>query len=497
MTTTFTGMVRIPGSIENGLPSTITLDAQMLVLTAGGTELGRWNRNELKLRREPDGSFHLTLGREVVLFNPDSPLEFAILSGMPGAGTAPTPAPAVPLVAAAPPPVAAPQPAPPVTPQPMVTPQPAPPLPPQPMVQPAPAAPMPDYSATPPPVAPTPDYAPVQPAAPAVPPMPPSPSMPPPSAVPPADAAPVAPVADPMVAPPAPAPFSGAPMGEVPPMVPQPPMTAQPPVASPETMAPPQPMAQPPQPMAQPPQSVASAPMGFELEQDAPSQQVETAIVQPEAPSSPRSTEFWDGFYAEESDRQMPASVAPMATDIADGAPTASGFRLEDDDAEEDPGPRAPRLGGYGSDLFAEEGDGPAFAPAFGDVEEPDGKERAWSYYDDEDSDDEKRSWSYDDGAATVDEEPPSFRSPAADRDDLVGASSTSRMRAAAGWRPSMPSFSFGSSELGMRARDALSVIDAILEENGTEDIPKSFIIGLGGFAALLGIIAVLVVLFG
>ena len=73
MTTTFTGEVRIPGSIENGLPSTITLDAQTLVLTAGGTELGRWNRSDLKLRREADGTFHLTLGREVVLFNPDSP----------------------------------------------------------------------------------------------------------------------------------------------------------------------------------------------------------------------------------------------------------------------------------------------------------------------------------------------------------------------------------------------------------------------------------------
>ena len=107
MTTTFTGEVRIPGAIENGLPSTITLDAQTLILTAGGTELGRWNRTDLALSRDPDGTFRLTLGSEIVLFNPDSPLEFAILSGMPATASPPVGTPSGP-VTPAPTPAAAP-----------------------------------------------------------------------------------------------------------------------------------------------------------------------------------------------------------------------------------------------------------------------------------------------------------------------------------------------------------------------------------------------------
>ena len=81
--------------------------------------------------------------------------------------------------------------------------------------------------------------------------------------------------------------------------------------------------------------------------------------------------------------------------------------------------------------------------------------------------------------------------------EEPVPAAKGSRFAAVAGWRPSLPSFKMGSSELGMRAREALSVLDAILEENDTDDIPKGFIVGLGGLAALLGLIALLVVLFG
>ena len=130
MTTTFTGEVRIPGAIENGLPSTITLDAQTLILTAGGTELGRWNRTDLALSRDPDGTFRLTLGSEIVLFNPDSPLEFAILSGMPATaspqvGTPSGPAIPAPTPAAAPP-AAATAAAPPPAPTPAVSPAEAP-----------------------------------------------------------------------------------------------------------------------------------------------------------------------------------------------------------------------------------------------------------------------------------------------------------------------------------------------------------------------------------
>ena len=65
-----------------------------------------------------------------------------------------------------------------------------------------------------------------------------------------------------------------------------------------------------------------------------------------------------------------------------------------------------------------------------------------------------------------------------------------------AAWRPSMPSFSFGGSGLGMRARDAISVLDSILEENGTEDIPKSFLIGLGALALVLALLVILALIF-
>jgi hypothetical protein len=58
---------------------------------------------------------------------------------------------------------------------------------------------------------------------------------------------------------------------------------------------------------------------------------------------------------------------------------------------------------------------------------------------------------------------------------------------------PGRPSFSFGASEFGMRARDALSVLDSILEENGTEDIPRGLIIGLFVFVGLLALVAVVV----
>jgi hypothetical protein len=186
----------------------------------------------------------------------------------------------------------------------------------------------------------------------------------------------------------------------------------------------------------------------------------------------------------------------------------ASGFLLQDDreDASDDD---AAKVGGYGSGLFKDDADSQVQPPPFGEDESADGEDRVWSYYDEADGEqadgeqaDGDRGWSYDDdpaeaGAEEDDaDEPPAFRSPVADREDLVVSAKSSRFSGIAGWRPSLPSF-FGSSALGTRARDALGVLDAILEENGTDDIPKSFIIGLGGFAALLGVVALLIVLFG
>ena len=268
---------------------------------------------------------------------------------------------------------------------------------------------------------------------------------------------------------------------------------------------------------------------------------------QPAAPPrSGQSKDFWDGFYGEEQEAaamqgepaaiagepaampgepaaiegepaEMPGESAGIAEAPAAQVPPdqASGFQLRDDreDASDDD---TARVGGYGSGLFTDDAGNPVQAPAFAEDESAGGEDRAWSYYDDADGEqadgeradgeraDGDRGWSYDDdpaeqaGAQASDsEEPPAFRSPVADREDLVVSAKSSRFSDIVGWRPSLPSFSLGSSALGTRARDALGVLDAILEENGTDDIPKSFIIGLGGFAALLGVVAFLIVLFG
>jgi hypothetical protein len=189
--------------------------------------------------------------------------------------------------------------------------------------------------------------------------------------------------------------------------------------------------------------------------------------------------------------------VAPEAA----AAAAAPAIQLE---APDDAVAEESRVGGWGSGLFTEGDDGePAYPPAFrGSDETVEGEDRDWSFYKDggEDGDEdgvEDRGWSYDDPKPeepTKDEEPPAFKSPAADRDDLVEKSS--RLRDAAAWRPSLPTFSLGGSSLGMRARGVLEVLDAVLEENGTEDIPRSFLFGLLGLVGVLALIALIAFIF-
>ena len=487
MTTTFTGEVRIPGSIENGLPSTITLDAQTLILTAGGTELGRWNRSELQLRREPDGTFHLTLGREIVLFNPDSPLEFAILSGMPGAGTvppppasAPEPEPAAPVVAPEPSPVAA-QPAvtPPAASAPAAVPPPAAAHPPA--ASEVPPAPQPD---APPPVSPPP--------AATLPPAPPATAEGPPAVASPAAATPPPAVQQPAAAPVAPPPLQVTESAVLPAASPAAAAAAaaaatiQTPAAHPEPVeirletdeaAPPN--VEPPAPPATPaPTQPRQAPPLPSPGEAAPQAQ-------------PGSGDFWDGFHAEEQEAGVaPAVPSAEAMPAAiDESPAEIRLELSDEHAEPD------RVGGYGSGLFTEEEATPP--PAFGGgAGAGDEGERSWSDDDGDDDTAEDRGWSYDDPTPEVEvdeeEETPEFRSPAADRDELVEKSS--RLKDIAAWRPSVPRL--GGSELGMRARDAISVLDALLEENGTEDIPRSFLIGLGVLAVVLTLVVILALVF-
>ena len=492
MTTTFTGEVRIPGSIENGLPSTITLDAQTLILTAGGTELGRWNRSELQLRREPDGTFHLTLGREIVLFNPDSPLEFAILSGMPGAGTVPAPAaaetpapePDAPAPAAAAPATPQPVATPPVAPQPAAAPSAPEPATVEPNSTPAAAAPVPSLPDAVTPTAPVP-AATTPPGPPVVPPLTPPPGAPPtpattqPSAVP--AAQPASPQADPV-------PVAAEPSG----LPPASPAAAAAVAAAASVQA--------------PPTHPEPVEIRLETDEDAPPNVAPPApaavppSVEPAGPAAaPRASDFWDGFHAEEQEAGVQPAAAPTGAMAAAVDETPAEIRLEhpDDGAEQ------PSVGGYGSGLFTDE-EAPR-PPAFGGTDDGDGKDRAGSFSDDqngeagEGAEGEDRGWSYDDPKPEEKEkeegpDEPVFRSPNADREDLVEKSS--RLKDVAAWRPSMPSFSFGGSGLGMRARDAISVLDSILEENGTEDIPKSFLIGLGALALVLTLLVILALVF-
>ncbi|MCH8899673.1 MAG: hypothetical protein IH942_04145 [Acidobacteria bacterium] len=467
MTTTFTGEVRIPGAIENGLPSTITLDAQTLILTAGGTELGRWNRTDLALSRDPDGTFRLTLGTEIVLFNPDSPLEFAILSGMPATASPPVGTPSGPAI-----PTSAPV----ADPPPAATTE-APPLA---------SAPSP---ATPPPGA-APPLAPADPPAVA----PPAAAPPPAVAIPPAAAVPPAPAASPSPA--IPVPTGAAPATPVPPVAATPPPATPPTPAAPPGAAPPAAAT----PTAQPPPDVvaAGAAAAAAARATVPGQpaapgatadiRLETDSGQEAAPAapSPQPTEFWDGFHAEadEAAGGSKSDTHPAEGVVADTS--GSEFHLEsaaedgDEEATSDP-----KVTGYGSGLFTEDDETPSeYPPAFEGAGEEAGEERAWSY---------------DDPAPHDPESPdptPAFTSPAADREDLVPSSGKSGIAALLAWRPSMPgrpSFSFGASGIGMRAREALSVLDSILEENGTEDIPKGLIVGLFVFVGLLALVAVVV----
>lgn len=204
------------------------------------------------------------------------------------------------------------------------------------------------------------------------------------------------------------------------------------------------------------------------------------------------SGDFWDGFHAEEHEAGVQPPAVPDAPAMTDPSPAE--IRLEASEDEEQPA----KVGGWGSGLFTEEDDERSYPPAFGGSAES-SEDRGWSYYDDEDESTQDRGWSYDDPVPGSkrddddDDEEPAFRSPAADREELVEKSS--RLKDLTSWRPTMPSFDGGSS-LGMRAREAIEVLDAILEENGTEDIPRPMLIGLLGLVGVLALIALIAFIF-
>ncbi len=173
-----------------------------------------------------------------------------------------------------------------------------------------------------------------------------------------------------------------------------------------------------------------------------------------------------------------------MATGVEGGA-TASGFDLAGNETGDGP----PKPAAFGSGLFTDEDEeGTDYRPAFSESDDDAETDRGWSYDDpDEESEDESADYA------------PAFASPEPDGEDLAVAGAGGGLKRLFAWRPSMPEFSGGSigaSGIGMWARDALSMLDALVEENGTEDIPRGLLSGLGVFAAFLGLVAVLIAIF-
>ena len=222
----------------------------------------------------------------------------------------------------------------------------------------------------------------------------------------------------------------------------------------------------------------ADGPADIRLETDSGQEAARTA------PSL--STEFWDGFYAEEEEAAGSSEPDPLGVqgEVVDTGENQ--FQLEsaaetgDDEATD-----ASKVTGYGSGLFTEDDETPTEdPPAFVGAGDESGEERAWSY-------DDPAPRELDSPDPTT-----AFTSPAADREDLVPSSGKSGIAALFAWRPSMPgtpSFSFGATGFGMRARDAISVLDSILEENGTEDIPRGLIVGLFVFVGVMAVVALIV----
>lgn len=83
MTRTFTGAVMLPGEAGNGIEATLSLDPEHVILTAGDSQLGSWDRADYLISPESNGAFGLTLGGETLLFRPDSPSEFSSTSAVP------------------------------------------------------------------------------------------------------------------------------------------------------------------------------------------------------------------------------------------------------------------------------------------------------------------------------------------------------------------------------------------------------------------------------
>ncbi|MEZ5175932.1 MAG: hypothetical protein R2823_06970 [Acidimicrobiia bacterium] len=77
MSHAFAGTLLLPGEEGPGLSAVLeTVDADVK-LVAGEDELGSWSHDECSVTAIGEGSFKVVLGGEMVLFTPDTPIQFA------------------------------------------------------------------------------------------------------------------------------------------------------------------------------------------------------------------------------------------------------------------------------------------------------------------------------------------------------------------------------------------------------------------------------------
>jgi hypothetical protein len=77
MSQAFAGTLLLPGEEGPGLAAVLeTIEADVKLLT-GAEELGSWNLDECNVTDVGKGSFKVVLGGEMVLFKPDTPIQFA------------------------------------------------------------------------------------------------------------------------------------------------------------------------------------------------------------------------------------------------------------------------------------------------------------------------------------------------------------------------------------------------------------------------------------
>lgn len=77
----YRGALRMPGELGPGLGVTVDLTGDRVRVTAGGTEIGDWDKDEIRLHAENDG-FHVRVEGEEIILDLRDPAHFAVDYGL-------------------------------------------------------------------------------------------------------------------------------------------------------------------------------------------------------------------------------------------------------------------------------------------------------------------------------------------------------------------------------------------------------------------------------